>query len=114
MSRATYRLILLFLALAFLAGTPGESLSSEPSFPPAGIIDVGEYIPEAEHTSDRLPWRHPVNSIAKRRIDTPASLVTRSHAPHLCNRKLDHPWPFCVAAVGQSIPLYQSLQMYRL
>jgi len=107
-------LILIFLALAFLAGTRGESLSSEPSFPPAGLTDVGGYVPEAEHTADRLPWRHPVNSIAKRRIDTPAALVTRSHIPHLCNRKLARPWPFCVAAIEHSTPLYQSLQMYRL
>jgi hypothetical protein len=109
-----YRLILIFLALAFLAGIPGESLGSEPSLCPAGIVDVGGYTTEAEQLPDSLPWRQPISSIAKRRIDTPILLVTRSLATPSCNQELGHPRPFCVAVVCQSTPLYQSLQIYRL
>jgi len=114
MSRVAYRLVFIFLALAFLAGIPGESLGSELSLYPASIVDADEQLAEAEHVSSPPAWRHAIKNLARRRTDL-ASLPSTTQSPVLHTREQSHSRLYSAsAATGCRVtPLYQSLQVYR-
>src|SRR2546427_7364231 len=114
MSWVTYRSVFIFLALAFLVGIPGESLSSQLSLYPANIVDADEHLREAEHASHPLACRHPLKNLARRRTDT-ATLpaVTQSLLMHSCEQSHSRLRSTSAATTCRVTPLYQSLQVYR-
>jgi len=106
--------ILVSFALSFLAGIHTEFFDGRSSFSQVSAAAMEAVPTDAEHTTSRSAWHHPMRNVSKRGkgtltlISGPVRSITTSDA-HL----LAHACSSSLAGLSQTAPLYQSLQVFR-
>jgi hypothetical protein len=114
MSQVTYGFFLAFLVLTVLTNFRSESLDEPLPFFPAAVGETEAVPPDVEPVSGRAAWHLSLGRATSRWKGMSALTAVPLRSLRTRDTSLGVlPYPSSLAGAAQTMPLYQSLQVFR-